>query len=562
MFGFKKNCGGKRQKFANGGLVRGPGTDISDEIPDEVPPGTYIMPADSTQSIGPQNLAQMGQPRGFQPRGKKIPVQLSNGEYKIPPEQVQAIGEQTLEQMRAATHTPVPQGANIPAEEQPMFFANGGVVDDERRKLGFPMRERDVRGAQIAQANEQAAQRRAAWQADYEANGPAAAQAAREAAGMRQYNAAVRPYRPDTMSQAGAGRGFVNPAAVRAPAVAAPAAALDAAIPKSGSQAAEASANPGTAAVQQPAQATPASAPAQAGRMVAPGVYQHGRGQYSDSAEGMGFRPGFTGQPSAQNMATADALDARYRAAAGFQPPAEQQQGGAFIPQDTGGYGLLDKGYRERRAAMMDAQMMKPGARLALAALLKEQGAQNDRLAQSAESALDRGFRSRENALDRGLRQNELVMRGFESEYDRALRARELADREATSAVQREAQGIGVAEAKQMQELRNKVLNGKTPEERQEAAQQLQFLTGKTSSAKDNFMVVGGGQEWDAAAGAMRNVPQRLIDLRTGREVGGGQQEQVPAAPSDKASRQVGANYVLPNGRIGRWTDKGWLLVG
>lgn len=415
-----------------------------------------------------------------------------------------------------------------------MFFANGGVVDDERRKLGFPVRERDVRGAQIAQANEQAAQRRAAWQADYEANGPAAAQAAREAAGMRQYNAAVRPYRPDTMSQAGAGRGFVNPPTVRAPAVAAPAAALDAAIPQSGSQAAEASANPGTEAVQQPAQATPASTPAQAGRMVAPGVYQHGRGQYSDSAEGMGFKPGFTGQPSAQNMAAADALASQF-GARGFNPQAMQAPPPApglgfpssTSPQVSGsGYGLLDKGYRDRRAAMMDAQMMKPGARAALSALLKEQGAQNDRLAQSAESALDRGFRSRENALDRGLRQNELIMRGFESAYDRALRARELADREATSAVQREAQGIGVAEAKQMQELRNKALNGKTPEERQEAAQQLQVLAGKSSSAKDNFMVVGGGQEWDATAGAMRNVPQRLIDLRTGREVGGGQQGQ------------------------------------
>ena len=44
---------------------------------------------------------------------------------------------------------------------------------------------------------------------------------------------------------------------------------------------------------------------------IAPGVYQHGRGQYSDNASGMGMPTGFTGQPNAQNMAAADALAGR-----------------------------------------------------------------------------------------------------------------------------------------------------------------------------------------------------------------------------------------------------------
>ena len=42
-----------------------------------------------------------------------------------------------------------------------------------------------------------------------------------------------------------------------------------------------------------------------------PGVYSHGRGQYSDNAAGMGFAPAFTGRPNAQNMAAADALAGR-----------------------------------------------------------------------------------------------------------------------------------------------------------------------------------------------------------------------------------------------------------
>lgn len=53
---------------------------------------------------------------------------------------------------------------------------------------------------------------------------------------------------------------------------------------------------------------------------VAPGVYGHGRGQYSDSAEGMGMPTGFTGQPSAQNMAAAQALSDS--GARGFNPAA------------------------------------------------------------------------------------------------------------------------------------------------------------------------------------------------------------------------------------------------
>lgn len=81
-----------------------------------------------------------------------------------------------------------------------------------------------------------------------------------------------------TEGSAGAGRGFVNAAPAK----------------------------PGTPQAQQAA--------ATAGKEVMAGVYEHGRGQYSDSATGLGFAPGFTGQPSAQNLAAADNL------ARGFVP--------------------------------------------------------------------------------------------------------------------------------------------------------------------------------------------------------------------------------------------------
>lgn len=52
------------------------------------------------------------------------------------------------------------------------------------------------------------------------------------------------------------------------------------------------------------------------------GVYNHGRGQYSDQASGMGFATGFTGQPNAQNQRAAASL------AAMNSPILAEQQGG------------------------------------------------------------------------------------------------------------------------------------------------------------------------------------------------------------------------------------------
>lgn len=154
--------------YANGGVVRGPGTGTSDDVEEEVPNGSYIMPADSTEAVGEPTLSALGRP-GVDPRdpsdpgeaqepndatdpgemqeGEGVPVALSAGEFKMPPEQVYAIGVQALDQIKNATHTPVAPAGFVPmssviAEEagegeegQPRyFFANGGVVLDEQTR--------------------------------------------------------------------------------------------------------------------------------------------------------------------------------------------------------------------------------------------------------------------------------------------------------------------------------------------------------------------------------------------------------------------------------------------
>lgn len=133
------------QYLARGGMVRGPGTGTSDSIPDEAEPGTFIMPADSTETIGPSALEKMG----------TVPVRLSDGEYKFPPEQVMAIGEAVLKFMKDATHTPVngvdggqtdeeveeargsdPGAAERMAEMPEQLYADGGRVENDVTRVG------------------------------------------------------------------------------------------------------------------------------------------------------------------------------------------------------------------------------------------------------------------------------------------------------------------------------------------------------------------------------------------------------------------------------------------
>lgn len=117
------------------GMIRGKGTGTSDSIKAQVPTGSYIMPADSTEQIGGENLAGLG----FKPRN--VPVNVSNGEFGLSPEQVHAVGVQALDQMKDATHTPVAKGFS-PQREDALFFADGGLVDpnDPRYKQQMTLR--------------------------------------------------------------------------------------------------------------------------------------------------------------------------------------------------------------------------------------------------------------------------------------------------------------------------------------------------------------------------------------------------------------------------------------
>jgi len=268
---------------------------------------------------------------------------------------------------------------------------------------------------------------------------------------------------------------------------------------------------------------------------IAPGVFKQGRGQYSDSAEGMGFAPGFTGRPNAQNMAAAEAL-AQRSAARGFQPQPMQQQ--VEQPRLSGsGFGILDRDYQERRAAMMDAGQLKPGARTALRAVLQQQ-------AQRPGMELERDKMAageRAGAADRDMRQQELTARMGDAEATRALRSQEVGDNMATNAVRREAAGFEVESARQLQGLRQQFMAAKTDKERSEIAAKIQVLQGKAQEQANRFTVVPGGQEIQMVGGFPTPVtrPSMVLNNQTGQFVGqegmGMQQALPPITQNPKA---------------------------
>ena len=86
-----------------------------------------------------------------------------------------------------------------------------------------------------------------------------------------------------------------------------------------------------------------------------------------------------------------------------------------------------------------------------------------------------------------------------------------------------------------------------TPEQRKQAETSLQALSGRQQQA-NRFTVVPGGQEWDATAGAMRNVPARVLDNQSGQFV----QDQVAGAQQPQ-QRTVGQVFTDANGKKAKW---------
>lgn len=634
--------------YADGGLVRGPGTGISDDIEDEVEEGTFIMPADSTAAVGPEVMDKAG---------KAVPVRLSNGESKLPPEALQAIGAEVMEAIKEVTHTPAAKQAR--GGDDRMSFADGGVVRPEDRPLTIADRARQPGyafaagtytpkpAAQVEPAAQQPAPAATtaaqvvrdgnSFSAAPAAPRPAAAPATSIAARVTpqsggasgSWDAKQNPAQP-TMptdvrgwrtkavidgaaedAQAAWDRGSPMAAAgsvIRGAVTAAPTAVMDVgrdvvdlvsgpvgnfydgltgntSAPASAKVAASQPVAPKTVA---PTSAAPAASPATTQpkpeapkpntdpqkpaanpnvREISPGVYRQGN-SYGDSPEAAasGARP--SQGPSTQNQSIAAALAQRSgqrpdqpadvmgiyaRASEALKGVADAQRAlDDYGPRMSGGVTANDYLTGPASAAKFQQAMYRTalekqagqGGRGGAAAMQALNNMDGNQIQRDVAQMREQGDTARFNAREAG----ETTRAGMRNTADarRDSIAAQLAQGKLD--LERTAQGYTNRSAERQEKLYADYDAAKTPEERASIAQKIRDLSGKVSDPKDNFMVVGGGQEFDPKGNTMRNVPQRLIDLRTGKEVG------TPASQAPEAGKfEKGKTYTDANGNRATW---------
>ena len=602
----------KPRGFKAGGLIRGPGTGTSDSIETEKRPGTFIMPADSTKAIGPEALEELGEPEemgeeaeGMEEQAQAVPVRLSNGEFEFSPEQVQALGEAVLTVMRDATHKAVGEGSGkmraagfAPAQA----FSGGGSVRDpeELRKMipqvedmgykqapaaapapaesaasqvqnkaptraaapfattaptsaGFMPGTRAVfnesgkaigdlanQGRYAAAAGETARAALAYVPAAVDdvvggavrAVGPALADAGKQFLGMNEATAPA-PAPTGATTTAGAGRGAINPTPVNPtqPATAAPAPT-------------NAPTNAPAAPTQQPT------------NEVMPGVYQHGRGQYSDQAQGMGFAPGFTGKPSEQNMAAADALaqrsqaEAMNRVARGFDTtgaapaaPAAPSIGGdnfdwmkdlrdprtlALRNASVGSTIFRNKG--EEMTANKARQARVAGVQAAIGSQMHDaQQAETERYKSDNTLA---GTQEQANA-----QRYSTDAQAAESRRRGAIEAGKLG-------LEKEVRGFDIRAGQRNEALYQKYDAAKTPEEKSAIAQQIRDLSGKNTESPWKIQVTPATKNAD---GSTTDGSIYRYNTQTGsvERVDGGGARTLPPVKSNPAAQAIINNTSL-----------------
>lgn len=575
----------------DGGPVRGPGTGTSDDVPDNVPEGTYIMPTDSTQAIGEKTLGGLGM------RG--IDVNLSNGEFKLPPKQVHAIGVQALNQMKDATHTPSSTEAAKGMKPE-LFFANGGLVEKKREPGIFPSNHPDA-GANIyanvgipsSPPSARAAGPSELYMADrtqemggqWKAGNYAGAvgtglRTAVQGLGMYGIEAADKALSPvidASQRMVGGVLGTDTPSGAVKPSIAAPIAppapgpteAKSAAV---GAQpgAPAASTRPGMQAPA-PGGSLPDPQAEGAPRQVAPGAYRIARGQYSDQVSGMGLPEGFTGQPNAQNLQAANVLEGRSQqesmnrvTARGMGALAGGPGSGPVEPGSfTGGFsGVIGT---DPRIAQQERE------RSALASALSSplRGAQNGQLTASQRQGMAglldaerRDASSNRQADQTAATQQSIAAMREAGDNGRAF-LRDAIDQQRVGVdaqrygVEAQAKGLDIRAAQRRESAYDNYSKAKTDEDRQAIAKQFPDLFGQAKDAAPRMEVVRG--KTDPMTGQSSGDYVVVQDPKTGgvRQIqmgaGAAPEPQAMPKPASKAEFDAlpkGTRFTDPNGQV------------
>lgn len=603
------NLNAESPAIAGGGMIQGPGTGTSDDIQTQMPAGSYIMPADSTEQIGEEGLAGLGSPAD---------VRVSNGEYQLPPEQVHAVGVQALDQMKDATHTPVAKGFNPQVNRDgEQFFNQGGQVLDEEEAKRRAARTPGLAPAgigltpEMANANRLAQQRQGGAQAieQTKQNIGKKVDAAGDAVGMAwdtlaQYPKAGKEFVQNTtfdnrlpgQADRDAKRAVADSARAKQWASANPDQAQQAGL---GMQGVADRATAGLNIPPQPLQGiggAPMPAPQQAsasvptqqpqvdpmtGQTIAqqpvaeqgvvtqpandPVQSRHGtdvsnqqpkpdpetgyvtrtdqqrrdfaRSNIVDGVPTLNSQMAKTIDPNSINTMGSQAMSR------GFNPQTSQALSGALsAAAQRGDWDAVNRYYQSQGQSFagMGAPGQGQGTRVTVVR-------DPTRMPTNAEIMQQRMESARMRNADAGRRtdiEGQRVAAGIDSDQfrnsilsrqaDISGRGQDLAERQAEPTI---------AQQQRLQALYAEY-DAADDAGKARIAQQINQLSGKNESLKDNFLTAGGGQEWDSQGGLMRNVPQRVIDLRTGQEIGGNQ-SQLPPLNQHPEIQKIAANSNL-----------------
>lgn len=570
-----------------------------------------------------QGLADGGRvrPRGFvagpgTETSDSIPARLSDGEYVLPADTVRAVGVPALDQLKDATHTPVAARGFAPRvePEQPQqFFANGGLVDDERKRAaagasglavdtspenaarfvqvpppigrqpqpsaptaptapaatrGLPSAQRTPPISQIptggmtapaapptapapapstASPSNLYMQDRAQelksqiGQGNYAQAVGTGVRTAVQGLGMYGVELADKVATPVVDAARGLGRGLLGSDATTS--ATAPAAAPQPA----------ATPNPTDKRLAAGTQAKPSvpDATATSGSVTRVGNSYSGNNISGDiTVNGKAPGGGFMVAEAPRGPA----------ATAGVVPGTGPAGARGFAVGATGD-AMADRAYAESLGRLMaSGQIAAPAAGPSLI-MSGNTGFRRDRSIVAgelgAQRALDRA-QGRDPASQRRAAElqrtqveqqgaNFRSARGFQVDSQRVGIEQQRANEESAL------RGFQTRAALQQEQLRGVLTNpNSTLEQRQQAQQALRAMSGKAE--ENRFTVVPGGQEWDSQAGAMRNVPARVLNNQTGQfvEQPAGGTGGVSSAPPSKESLVKGQVYQTARGPA-RW---------
>lgn len=264
-----------------------------------------------------------------------------------------------------------------------------------------------------------------------------------------------------------------------------------------------------------------------------PGVFNHGRGQYSDQAGGMGMPANFTGQPSAQNLSAAQRLsDGQGLAARAMQQQAQQPGFSGVIGQQGGNGNMWGRtpDQQRRDAEVQASSIHRPTAErgsLALRAL----DMQDLEGVRGANALAQEGLRGRSSLAQEALRQDGGLQReGMQQAGANARAVLSSGIDQQRVGIEQDRANIANRAARQLETQRSIAIDPRsTPEQRAAAERALMTLQGRAQPAEWGVQVTPTTKNLDGST-SMGSIVR--YNKATGQTeiVNPGQQANVPDA--------------------------------